>query len=161
MLPSYKSFQVSVTSLTAHVSYLSLPAGRVNLDFLGNRFFLWGPALRGVPACLGIREAPEGRGYCCGTCRWGSGSVTCWRESFVLQQQRRREGNFNGQWQSYCIMKDKSLESGVLQCQKHFQCSSREICSTYRLLAARKPVWRWFASCSEEQSRPGYKEERF
>lgn len=56
---------------------LSLPAGRVNLDFLGNRSFLWGPALRGVPACLGIREAPEGRGYCCGTCRWGSGSVTC------------------------------------------------------------------------------------
>lgn len=56
---------------------LSLPAGRVNLDFRVSRSFLRGPALRGVPACQQVQEAQEGLGYCCGTCRWGSGSVMC------------------------------------------------------------------------------------
>lgn len=33
--------------------------------------------------------------------------------------------------------------------------------TTYRLLAARKLVWQWIASCSEERSRPGFREEGF
>lgn len=57
--------------------YLTLPAARVNLDFRGNHSFQRRLAPRGVPACRGVRGALEGPGCCCGTCRWGSGSVTC------------------------------------------------------------------------------------
>lgn len=140
------------------VSYLSLPAGRVNLDFRGNRSFLRYPALRGVPACPEIRQALEGPGRCCGTRRWGFGSVTCWHESFVLQKQRRKRtvrGRLTVSWKTRVCS-----ESGCWTAPQMFQNGVQgEKFTTYRLLAARKLVWRWSASCSEEQSRPECKEE--
>ncbi len=112
----------SFSSCAAHSSYLSLPAGRVNLDFRGNRFLLRGPALRGVPACQEFRGALEVPGCCCGTCRWGSGSVTCWLESFVLQQQRRKRKRAVRGWvtawwtslfESGCLTLPETFPNGV------------------------------------------------
>lgn len=67
--------------------YLSLPAAQVNLEFRGNRSFQWCLALRGVLVYRAVLEVPLDQG-CRGTRRWGSGSVTCWCESFVLQQSK-------------------------------------------------------------------------